>query len=51
MDPAARDALAQFPRHETPTEFAGDLDRIFTELEELRLRLNTVERLNGIPTP
>ena len=49
VDLAAREALSGFLRSELRTELAGDLDRIFTELEELRLRFNIVERLIGIP--
>ena len=39
-----------FCAHELRTELAADFERIALELEELRLRFNTVERRVGIPT-
>ena len=46
MGLAARDALAAFLRREVRAELAAELEQI----DELRLRVNVLEAMNGVPT-
>ncbi len=50
VDDAAREALAALIRAETRVELAGDFHRIAIELKELRLRVELLETLAGVPT-